>query len=259
MQTQSSSTTTLMAYPPRPGSQSPTLTEPDMILPLHNEMTYESASSSQHTSFQFSSLSGDAWQRSTGSASEYSNGALPRTPTTPIIYGNGTMLSDIGEVTEVESTPGKKLPGPAERRFLKQQQLQNGHRISSTSLGHELRRSGTKTGTHERKISVESSSTITSEPQSAMFEDIDDAISVDDSNFQGDDEESVAESYTDPYRNELVEMETRRLSRRQGGIGEEEDDQNSSAALSRRAEQILLNAKRRLNVSNVEFRLGFTG
>ncbi|KAA8566932.1 hypothetical protein EYC84_010028 [Monilinia fructicola] len=236
-----------MAYPPRPGSQSPTLTEPDMILPLHNEMTYESASSSQHTSFQFSSLSGDAWQRSTGSASEYSNGALPRTPTTPIIYGNGTMLSDIGEVTEVESTPGKKLPGPAERRFLKQQQLQNGHRISSTSLGHELRRSGTKTGTHERKISVESSSTITSEPQSAMFEDIDDAISVDDSNFQGDDEESVAESYTDPYRNELVEMETRRLSRRQGGIGEDEDDQNSSAALSRRAEQILLNAKRRLN------------
>ncbi|KAJ8061035.1 hypothetical protein OCU04_010113 [Sclerotinia nivalis] len=247
MQTQSStsSTTTIMAYPPRPGSQSPTLTEPDMILPLQNETTYDSESSSRHTSFQFASMSEDAWQRSTDS--KYLGGLPSKTPTTPIIYGNGTMLSDIGEVTEVESTPAKKLPGPAERRFIKQQQLQNGHRVSSVSLGHELRRSGTKTGTHERKISVESASTITSEPQSAMFEDIDDAVSVDDSNFQGDDEESVAESYTDTYRKELVETETRRLSRREGNIGDGEDDQNSSAALSRRAEQILLNAKRRLN------------
>ncbi|KAF5870175.1 uncharacterized protein Bfra_010321 [Botrytis fragariae] len=245
MQSQSSSTTAIMVYPPRPGSQSPTLTEPDMILPLHNETNYDSEPSSRHTSFQFTSSSGDSWQRSNNS--DYVGGPPPRTPTTPIIYGNGTMLSDIGEVTEVESTPGKKLPGPAERRFIKQQQLQNGHRISSTSLGHDLRRSGTKTGTHERKISVESASTVTSEPQSAMFGDIDDTVSVDDSNFQGDDEESVAESYTDPYRKELVEQETRRLSRREGNFGEGEDDQNSSAALSRRAEQILLNAKRRLN------------
>ncbi|KAI9644723.1 hypothetical protein NHQ30_006749 [Ciborinia camelliae] len=235
-----------MSYPPRLGSQSPTLTEPDMILPLHNEASYDSGSPSQYKSFQFDSLSRDAWKPPL--TSEYSIGAPPpRTPTTPIIYGNGTMLSDIGEVTEVESTPGKKLPGPAERRFIKQQQLQNGQRISSASLGHELRRSGTKTGTHERKISVESVSTATSEPQSAMFGDVDDAVSVEDSNFQGDDEESVAESYTDPYRNELVEMETRRLSRREGNDEDEEDDQNSSAALSRRAEQILLNAKRRLN------------
>ncbi|CAD6446694.1 fe35d5e5-953c-4c10-84ce-61719043794c [Sclerotinia trifoliorum] len=247
MQTQSytSSTTTIMAYPPRPGSQSPTLTEPDMILPLQNETTYDSESSSPHTSFQFASMSGDAWQRPADS--QYQSGLPSKTPTTPIIYGNGTMLSDIGEVTEAESTPAKKLPGPAERRFIKQQQLQNGQRVSSVSLGHELRRSGTKTGTHERKISMESASTITSEPQSAMFEDIDDTVSVDDSNFQGDDEESVAESYTDTYREELVETETRRLSRRQGNIEDGEDDQNSSAALSRRAEQILLNAKRRLN------------
>ncbi|ESZ92210.1 hypothetical protein SBOR_7397 [Sclerotinia borealis F-4128] len=251
MQSQFSSTTTIMTYPPQSGSQSPTLTEPDMILPLHNELSYDSDFSSRHTLFQSLSLSGDAWQsqRPTTSSSDHLLGTPPRTPTTPIIYGNGTMLSDIGEVTEAESTPGgKKLPGPAERRFIKQQQqFQNGHRISSTSLGHELRRSGTKTGTHERKISVESTSTVTSEPQSAMFGDVDDAVSVDDSNFQGDDEESVAESYTDHYRKELFEQETRRLSRREGSIGEGEDDQNSSAALSRRAEEILLNAKRRLN------------
>lgn len=254
---QSSITTTIMAcYPPPPqiGSQSPTLTEPDMILPLHNETSYDSKSSSRHTSFQFPPFSGDSWQQQTNS--EYQGGQPPRTPITPIIYGNGTMLSDIGEVTEAESTPGKKLPGPAERRFIKQQQLQNGHRISSASLGHELRRSGTKTGTHERKISVESASTVTSEPQSAMFGDVEDALSVEDSNFQGDDEESLAESYTDPYRKELVEAETRRLSRREGSI-DGEDDQNSSAALSRRAEQILLNAKRRLNVSCSKLEIGF--
>lgn len=239
-----------MFYPPRSGPQSPTLTEPDMILP-HNEMSYLSDSPLQHQSFQFSSLSGDAWQQQI--SSDHVNGAPPRTPTTPIIYGNGTMLSDIGEVTEVESTPGKKLPGPAERRFLKQQQLQNGQRIGSAALGHDLRRSGTKTGTHERKISVDSTCTVTSEPQSAMFGDVDDAVSVDDSNFQGDDEESIAESFTDPYRKELVETETRRLARREDSNGDGDDDQYSSAALSRRAEQILLNAKRRLNVSYVIF------
>ncbi|PQE25755.1 2-oxoacid dehydrogenase acyltransferase protein [Rutstroemia sp. NJR-2017a BBW] len=153
------------------------------------------------------------------------------------------MLSDIGEVTEAESTPGKKLPGPAERRFLKQQQLQNGHRLSGATSQESIKRP--RMGSHERKISVESSSTVTSEPQTAeMFGDIDDTVSVDDSNFQGDDEESVAESYTDSYRENIVAMESRRLSRNESY---NEDDLNSSAALSRRAEQILLNAKRRLN------------
>jgi hypothetical protein len=167
---------------------------------------------------------------------------LPITPTTPIIYGNGTMLSDIGEVTEAESTPGRKLPGPAERRMLKQQQA-NASLRSSPTIGYNgvLKRS--KTGTHERKVSVESTSTITSEGQAAeLFKDFDDGVSVDDSNFQGDDEESVADSYTEG----VIASETERLARREGNIGDE--DQSSSAALSRRAEQILLNAKKRLNV-----------
>ncbi|KAM3071396.1 hypothetical protein ACMFMG_008991 [Clarireedia jacksonii] len=236
MPIQSSSTTITMAYPP--GSQSPTLTDPGMILPL-NETNYVHESPPQLPSFRPLSL-GESWDQP-GTA--YSIGIPPSTPPTAIIYGNGTMLSDIGEVTEAESTPGKKLPGPAERRLLKQQQLQNGHRLGGASSHESVRK--TRVGSHERKISVESSSTVTSEPQRAeMFGDLDDNVSVDDSNFQGDDEESVADSYTDPYRENIVAMESRRLSRNESN---NEDDLNSSAALSRRAEQILLNAKRRLN------------
>ena len=76
-----------------------------------------------------------------------------------------------------------------------------------------------------------------------LFKDFDDGVSVDDSVFQGDDEESVADSYAE----EVIAAETQRLSRREDTTGME-DDKNSSTALSRRAEQILLNAKKRLNV-----------
>jgi hypothetical protein len=101
-----------------------------------------------------------------------------------------------------------------------------------------------KIGAHQRKFSVESTSTVTSEgPAAELFQDFDDGVSIDDSNFQGDDEESVADSYSE----EVIASETQRLARGESSIGREEDS-NSSAALSRRAEQILLNAKKRLNV-----------
>jgi hypothetical protein len=104
---------------------------------------------------------------------------------------------------------------------------------------------------HERKISTESTSTITDDgpPPAELFKDFDDdGVSVDDSNFQGDDEESIADSYSE----EVFAMETERLSRYQNGIGAD-DDPNSSAALSRRAEEILQNAKKRLNVRLASF------
>jgi hypothetical protein len=161
------------------------------------------------------------------------------TPITPIIYGNGTMLSDIGEVTEAESTPGRKLPGPAERRLLKQSQ---GPLRSNSTANQQVKRY--KQGTHGRKVSMESTSTVTEETQPAeLFNDFDDSVSVDDSNFQGDDEGSVADSYSE----EVVAMEIQRLSKLENSLARD-DDPNSSAALSRRAEQILLNAKKRLNV-----------
>ncbi|TVY39315.1 hypothetical protein LOCC1_G005893 [Lachnellula occidentalis] len=244
-QTATSATTAMMAYPTLPAS--PTLTNPDMILPYGDE--YDSPPSRP--------LSQDnQWGGSNPANMQFSIGPPmgPLTPTTPIIYGNGTMLSDIGEVTEAESTPGRRLPGPAERRMLKQQAQNNGHaRLrssptlggmrSSPTLGYEAVMKRAKTGTHQRTVSIESTSTVKSEGHAAeIFKDFDDGISVDDSNFQGDDEESVADSYSQ----EIIAQETQRLSIRDSMISLDEDG-NSSAALSRRAEQILLNAKRRLN------------
>ena len=170
---------------------------------------------------------------------------LPMTPETPIIYGNGTMLSDIGEVTEAESTVGRKLPGPAERRMLKKQASAQVTRSSPTTNGSIVQRA--KSVSHIRNVSSESTSTIRSEGQAAaeLFKDFDDTVSVEDSVFQGDDEQSVADSYSEG----VIASETERLAKT-GNMQEQDEDQNSSAALSRRAEQILLNAKMRLNVSN---------
>ncbi|TVY86676.1 hypothetical protein LAWI1_G008118 [Lachnellula willkommii] len=244
LQTATSATTATMTLPTLPAS--PTLTNPDMILPYGDE--YDSPPSRP--------LSPEnQWGGSNPANMQFSIGPPmgPITPTTPIIYGNGTMLSDIGEVTEAESTPGRRLPGPAERRMLKQKAQNNGHAHlrssptlgmrSSPTLGYDAVMKRAKTGTHQRTVSVESTSTVTSEGQSAeIFKDFDDGISVDDSNFQGDDEESVADSYSQ----EVIAQATKRLSNRDSMIGVDEDG-NSSAALSRRAEQILLNAKKRLN------------
>lgn len=240
MQQTETITATMAAYPALPAS--PTLTNPDMILPYGE---YDSTPSPPRRSFRQDPDDDDEWGGSAPSNMPFSLGP-PRTalssvtPITPIIYGNGTMLSDIGEVTEAESTPGRKLPGPAERRLLKQ--AQGPLRSNSTASHGGIKR--VKPGAHGRKVSAESTSTVTEEPLSTeLFKDFDDSVSVDDSNFQGDDEGSVADSYSE----EVVAMEIQRLSKLESSLGRD-DDPNSSAALSRRAEQILLNAKKRLNV-----------
>ncbi|KAG9238703.1 hypothetical protein BJ875DRAFT_13080 [Amylocarpus encephaloides] len=241
MQMQSGTTTATMPFSGLPGS--PTLTNPDMILPYDGE--YDTTPGQ-------STFTQDEWRDPLDM--DFSLGPSqisPAAPSTPIIYGNGTMLSDIGEVTEAESTAagGRKLPGPAERRMLKQAQASNTPIRSSPTIGYEAVMKRAKTGNHQRSVSIESTSTVTSEGHAAeMFRDFDDEVSVDDSNFQGDDEESVAESYRDSYREEVIGQETQRLAKGANGTREEDDeDFNSSAALSRRAEQILFNAKKRLN------------
>ena len=241
MQTTAVATMTMIQPP------SPTLSNPSMILPDYGDYDYSSSPPKRSYSTE------DPWSSSSRLNRDFalglpehgaigSLGALgPLTPTTPIIYGNGTMLSDIGEVTEAESLPPKKLPGPAERRAWKQQQAQSTPYRASPTMGYDAVLKRTKRGTHERKISVESTSTITSEPQAAEFEDVEDSVSVDDSVFQGDDEQSVADSYTEG----VIASETQRLA---GNAHGDVEDKNSSAALSRRAEQILQTAKKRLNV-----------
>jgi len=97
---------------------------------------------------------------------------------------------------------------------------------------------------------MESTSTIKTESQAPeQFEDFDDTVSVDESAFQGDDEESVVgESYGQAM---LAEVKTmyRKDVRTEDARRVKADEEMSSAALSKRAEMILSNAKKRLDVS----------
>ncbi|KAI1755122.1 hypothetical protein F4782DRAFT_538655 [Xylaria castorea] len=215
-------------YSPSPGS--PTLTNPDMILPDYDDgadslerlqsslMAWKNA----HTADMGFNLSPEAFT------------AGPITPTTPIIYGNGTMLSDIGEVTEVESTcgPSRSRSGSTRSEITM---------VTSTALPYEAIKQRIKQArmAHQRQMSVESNSTVTAHETAGLFVDFDDSVSVDDSNFQGDDEDSVAESYVD----DASALENIPPARE---LPLSPDEARYSTPLSRRAEQILANAKRRL-------------
>jgi hypothetical protein len=237
-------TTAAMALP-----ASPTLTNPDMILPYGE---YDTTPSPPQDPMRPESPVGgwkglipDDMSFSIGPPGHVKLGLGPVTPTTPIIYGNGTMLSDIGEVTEAESTPGRK-PSKTQSRGVRGQ---DSPVRSSPTMGYDhnpvLKR---KSVIHHRSVSMESDSTIRSEgPPADLFKDFDDGVSVDDSNFQGDDEESLMDESIDDDA-EIVEAElvTRKEIKLVGS-----DDMHSSAALSRRAEMILANAKKRLDVSTV--------
>ena len=220
-----------MSYPtipPSPGS--PTLTNPDMILPDYDDSV--SSPDRLHSSLEM-------WKKAQGHDLQFDQFDLsphafsgPITPTTPIIYGNGTMLSDIGEVTEVESICGPRKSGSASQRF-------NGDL-------HTMVQDTTRRKAHmsrERRASIDSNSTITTLEPTTTFADFDDTVSVGDSNFQGDDEESVADSYIDDESVQEGPSPIKDRARLEG----------DSTALSRRAEQILANAKQRLTVRVVEY------
>ncbi|KAI1276166.1 hypothetical protein F5Y07DRAFT_142716 [Xylaria sp. FL0933] len=218
------------AVPHGPLPASPTLTNPDMILPDYDDSVMTPLDRS-HSPLM-------AWKNAHGanlgfdlSAEAFTAG--PITPTTPIIYGNGTMLSDIGEVTEVESTcgPNRSRSGSTRSELAI---------MTSTALPYEAIKQRIKQSrmAHQRHMSVESNSTVTAHDQTGLFADFDDSVSIDDSNFQGDDEDSVADSYID----DGAVQET--ISPAKESF--DPDDARYSTTLSRRAEQILANAKQRL-------------
>ncbi|RYP51241.1 hypothetical protein DL768_003400 [Monosporascus sp. mg162] len=211
-----------MIIPASPGS--PTLTNPDMILP-----DYDDTVSSPDRSRSPLAMWKNAHMNDMQFDLTPHTFAGPVNPSTPIIYGNGTMLSDIGEVTEVES-----VCGPVKSHSITARGGDAPKKSAAATTQDVTRKSG-YTVSRDRRASIESNSTITSLEQPGLFADFDDNISVDDSNFQGDDEESVADSYID---DESV----------QEGLSpiRERDQYKDSAALSRRAEQILANAKQRL-------------
>ncbi|KAI0423215.1 hypothetical protein F5X98DRAFT_360265 [Xylaria grammica] len=214
-------------YPPLPAS--PTLTNPDLILPDYDDGPVSPGPSQPplmmwkngHAGNMEFNLSPEAFT------------AGPITPTTPIIYGNGTMLSDIGEVTEVESTcgPSRSRSGSTRSEIAL---------VTSTALPYEAIKQKIKQSrmAHQRHMSVESNSTVTAHDQTGLFTDFDDTVSIDDSNFQGDDEDSVADSYID----DASIQETISAAKESFNA----DDARYSTPLSRRADQILANAKRRL-------------
>jgi hypothetical protein len=214
------------SHGPVPGS--PTLTNPDMILP-----DYDAPDSPQGRGQSPIML----WQDPNIVGLDFQ---LPPTgyamPTsTPIIYGNGTMLSDIGEVTEVESTIG-----PGSRRGSLRHSAHTDDAGDTTPLPNssfnKAFRTQTKIASRERRSSIDSTSTITTQDQ--HLPDFDDSVSIGDSSFQGDDEESMASSYV-----EGTAPQKPRLRGSARGLNED------GSVLSHRAEQILANAKRRLTVS----------
>ncbi|KAI8629410.1 hypothetical protein F5Y19DRAFT_432744 [Xylariaceae sp. FL1651] len=217
-----------MPYPSLPAS--PTLTNPDMILPDYDDSA-ASPDRSQSPLIMWKNAQAADLQFN---LSPQAFTAGPITPTTPIIYGNGTMLSDIGEVTEVESTcaPSRSRSGSTRSDF---------GIVTSTTLPYEAVKQKIKQSraAHQRHTSVESNSTITTHDQTGLFADFDDAVSIDDSNFQGDDEDSVADSYIDDASIQESISPARASSNNM-------DEERYSTPLSRRAEQILANAKRRL-------------
>ncbi|KLU81472.1 hypothetical protein MAPG_00561 [Magnaporthiopsis poae ATCC 64411] len=184
-------------YPILPAS--PTLTNPDMILPDYDRSSSPDMDQDRSQSPLMMWKNAHAAATSTELHQVYTMTGPPLlpsvgpvTPTTPIIYGNGTMLSDIGEVTEVESTPGR--PSPARRRDASPG---DGALRSSPTMGLEAVRKLQRQRSHDRarRTSLDSNSTITTQEQANLFADFDDTVSVGDSVFQGDDEESVADSY----------------------------------------------------------------
>ncbi|GAO17806.1 hypothetical protein UVI_02049280 [Ustilaginoidea virens] len=231
---------TTLPYRPQPGS--PTLTNPDMILPDYGEP--EPLDDRPHSSLAI----WDDAQRSDPFDDFSQTGYIagPLLPATPIIYGNGTMLSDIGEVTEVESNvshPPSQNPS----------QLSGSGRGSGSGSGIGTpSRTSPITGERtlrkrwlaikrERRLSIDSTSTAqTTDGTDRLFGELDDSVSVDDSNFQGDDEESLASEFVDemPAQNSGAAVVP-------AGPGLNVDA-FSTNSISMRAEQILANAKRRL-------------
>ncbi|KAK1965559.1 hypothetical protein LY78DRAFT_580149 [Colletotrichum sublineola] len=225
------------SYPPRPAS--PTLTNPDMILPDYDRSPSPERSHSPLTMWK-NAHAVDMNMQFQFPPTAFVAG--PVTPTTPIIYGNGTMLSDIGEVTEAESTPGRaSRPTSIVWSRPNNGDADEPRYPSPTKVLESLKQRAAR-ATRERRFSMDSTSTITTaQDQNTLFAGFDDAMSVDDSNFQGDDEESVAESYVEQAP---VHQSRDMLQPIRSPL--DDPTRYSTSLISRRAEQILANAKRRL-------------
>ncbi|EGX94034.1 hypothetical protein CCM_02305 [Cordyceps militaris CM01] len=229
--------------PLRPQASSPTLTNPDMILPDYDDREPLPPSLLQHPSLGWGSVPLNPDDMFDFADVVDSSTAYPQN--TPIIYGNGTMLSDIGEVTEVESNvggPTRQLSGrsnPSRRSNYSDDNLAARRSPPFMPAQKQLLRRAPGANPKDNRASIDSAHTILAH-HDGTFADLDDSVSIDDSNFQGDDEDSVAESYLEGH---LMPRDALAPKRSDLSINE---DRYSTSSISRRAEQILANAKRRL-------------
>lgn len=218
------------SHGPVPGS--PTLTNPDMILP-----DYELPDSPGKCSHSPPELWNDPnIGRLDFQLPSQNFGSGATGPSTPIIYGNGTMLSDIGEVTEVESTVG-----PSRRTSSRYSMNTDDGETYGAAIINQANYRASKILGRDRSASVGSNSTITTQGYIKNEHDFEDSVSVDDSNFQGDDEESVVSYVNGAAHAQRIALNT--LRKAQGN-----QEPYSTAYISERAEEILANAKRRLTV-----------
>ncbi|POS85530.1 hypothetical protein EPUL_005026 [Erysiphe pulchra] len=209
----------------------PTLTNPDMILP-HKEPESQVSMGLWSDSSNAEQLASNDFKISSDLGLIISR--------TPFVYGAGTILSDIGEVTEAENTPSRRKSVSIDKKVTKPLYSIPARRSSLTN-GSESQRKRVDLENHRRQNSNESAASVSSNNLSNfIFNDFKDDISVDDSVFQGDDEESVLNSDSD----ETIAPDKRDSWKEWDKY---DFDECSSAALSRKAEQILQNAKKRLN------------
>ncbi|KAG5921336.1 hypothetical protein E4U42_005883 [Claviceps africana] len=226
---------------------SPTLTNPDMILPDYDEAEHLDDVSHSPSAMWDDAQPHDAFHDFSSAVSGYLSGSLAQS--TPIIYGNGTMLSDIGEVTEVESTVGCE----PSRNSSRQSGTHSGTGGSDTPLrsppimGWKTLKKRPQITNRQRRLSIESTSTIqTIEVPDDTFGDFDDSISEDDSSFHGDDEESIAGEFLDEKSAHVPVITTKAPSFDRVLDENSLDSSSTTLSISKRAEQILANAKQRL-------------
>jgi hypothetical protein len=261
---------------------SPTLSNPDLILPSYNfgggdddfalrdwKPTLMPAQLQlqlqlQELQFDADSTTPTSTTTVTGPSDPFANFSSGRTsPSNAILYGSGTMLSDIGEVTEIESCAGGdrqrganntaqvldspngvETPG---RNSLEDDANAHASTRATPTIAAMRNRARAAVLRRQRSGSVESTSTAATltDDNRRHFDSVDDMLSnADSSNCQGDDEGSVADSYIEALRTSI------RSPNR-----EQDADRYSTATLSARAEAILANAKKRLTVRSETWRM----
>ncbi|KAI9819827.1 MAG: hypothetical protein M1827_006396 [Pycnora praestabilis] len=237
-----------LSVEPLQGLPSPTLTNPDMILP-YNDYFRTSNSSPPPRSTRPPSppciIGGPTSHLSSRKSSRPAQGRRSASPraTTPVeMHGSGKTLPDI---EGVDTTPRghKSKDGIATSRGSRSPPLASSPTLARTPIQANVEYLQTPTALVDKRLSNASTSNL-SESELGRYGGLDEPGSVDGESFYGDEDEQVN------AREDVRQHGLGDHPRSQGNTdaeGGEEMDPHSHAALSLRAERILANAKKRLD------------